>query len=102
MEQLENIKKKLYNLKNIDKKLEIFGSKQHQYKFNPTLSESEILAYEEKNNLIFPKDYRAFLKEIGNGGAGPFYGLLSLEDNEDQIVNLDLEFSFTHKKTMLS
>ena len=94
MKQLERIKQKLKELKATDVNFEVFGSEEHRYSFNPVLTENEITSFEKKHNLTLAEEYRLFIKEIGNGGAGPFYGLLSLEDNEDQSVNLDFDFPF--------
>jgi hypothetical protein len=32
----------------------------------------------EKHRVTLPKEYRTFLTSLGNGGAGPFYGILRL------------------------
>ena len=101
MKQLERVKDKFNKLKNIDKDYKIFGSEYHKYTFAPVLSEAEVLAFENEHNLTLPDDYKSFLMEIGNGGAGPFYGLLSLEDNEDQFTNLYSDFEFTREKPCL-
>ena len=101
LKQLERIKQKLKELKAIDVNFEVFGSDEHRYSFNPVLTENEITSFEKKHNLTLVEDYRLFIKEIGNGGAGPFYGLLPLEDNEDQSVNLDLDFPFDSKNPLL-
>lgn len=57
-----------------------FGSKTHKYQLNPKLTEEELLDFEKKEGIELPKSYRDYLKNIGNGGAGPAYGLYSLED----------------------
>jgi SMI1 / KNR4 family (SUKH-1) len=51
----------------------------HKFQMNPTLSEAEVAAFEEKFSVNLPQDYKEFLVNIGNGGAGPYYRLLSLE-----------------------
>lgn len=61
----------------------LFGSKKHRFKFNETLSEEELENFEHKQGISLPVDYRCFLKNIGNGGAGPSYGLLTLNDAID-------------------
>src|SRR5262249_49986635 len=36
--------------------------------------------FEQRYAITLPPDYRAFLQEIGNGGAGPYYGIPTLGD----------------------
>ena len=56
-----------------------FGVQEHQFRMNPTLSEDALLAFETRHGIHLPEDYRAFLRDVGNGGAGPYYGILPLE-----------------------
>lgn len=42
------------------------------------LSEERVVAYEAAHGARLPRSYRTFLREIGNGGIGPDYGLLPL------------------------
>jgi hypothetical protein len=65
----------LRRLRAADTSFRVFGSKQHRYWLGPTLSESELAAFESANRIRLPDDYRRFLAVVGNGGAGPFYGL---------------------------
>jgi hypothetical protein len=58
-----------------DPERKVFGSSKHQYRLRPPLPHSEIDAFEKKHAIILPGDYRYFITEIGDGGAGPFYGL---------------------------
>jgi hypothetical protein len=53
----------------------IFGSNEHHFKLNAPLGEAEVLAFERQHAIRLPLDYRRFLIELGNGGAGPFYGI---------------------------
>ena len=68
-------------LKNLDRKLDIFGASTHRYRLNERLSEGEINTFQEKHLLVLPEEYRLFLNRVGNGGAGPYYGLETLEDS---------------------
>lgn len=65
----------LRRLRAADTSFRVFGSDQHRYRLGPTLSESELAAFESTNRVHLPEDYRQYLAMIGNGGAGPFYGL---------------------------
>lgn len=63
-----------------------FGSEAHGFEMNPVLSESEAATFERSHDVVLPYDYRQFLTELGNGGAGPFYGIFPLgfmDDNFD-------------------
>jgi hypothetical protein len=68
----------LRQLRDADPNFRVFGSKQHRYLLNPPLAEEELATFELSNRIQLPKDYRDFLSQVGNGGAGPFYGLESL------------------------
>ena len=65
-----------------DAQLEVFGATSHKYQFNPVATMEEVMAFEEKYGLKLPEAYVAFLTKVGNGGAGPYYGLYSLKQVE--------------------
>ncbi|MFD4872860.1 SMI1/KNR4 family protein [Streptomyces sp. NPDC058420] len=44
----------------------------------PELPEAEIRAFEETHGVELPGEYRSFLAGVGDGPAGPGYGLLPL------------------------
>jgi len=79
--QISRIIKKLDALKKKDTQFTTFGSETHRYKLNKPKSENELLEFEARHGIKLPDGYRAFLKRIGNGGAGPYYGLEPLEDS---------------------
>jgi hypothetical protein len=78
--QLDKIKNKLEQLKRLDTSFEIFGSEKHKYMLNPPLPIETIKQFEEKYKVILPIGYVTFLTTLGNGGAGPFYGLEPFEN----------------------
>lgn len=84
---IERIKIKLYQLKELDADLEIFGADTHNYNFHPVLTPTEIEDFESRNAVRLPEGYTRFLTEIGNGGAGPFYGLQTLEDSRINFLD---------------
>ena len=83
--QCDRIAGKLQQLRETDRALSIFGADSHGYLLGPKLKEREILIIEHRLGAPLPKEYRLFLSHVGEGGAGPFYGLfmLSVEDSED-------------------
>jgi len=56
----------------------IFGANGHHFLLNSPLPETDVAAFEQRHNIQLPADYRSFLTSIGNGGAGPFYGVFPL------------------------
>jgi len=86
-------KRQIDQLKKIDgsgffksKPFKLFGSIKHKYQLNKCLSEAEITEFEKFHKIELPTDYRNFIKNIGNGGVGPAYGVYKLEN-----WNLELE-----------
>ncbi|HWY33924.1 MAG TPA: SMI1/KNR4 family protein, partial [Nitrosopumilaceae archaeon] len=81
MTQIERIKNKFQNLQKRDVGLSVFGAFMHKYELNAPLAEESILKFERKYSVQLPPDYRNFLLVIGNGGAGPYYGMETLENS---------------------
>src|SRR5258708_5365552 len=79
------IRRKLTALASQDPKHQLFGASYHRYELGPPLPEKRLSAMEREYGARLPEDYRHFLLELGNGGAGPYYGLFRLggSDSED-------------------
>lgn len=54
---------------------------EHQYQVGPCLLEAEVLDFERRHSSSIPDEYRRFLVEVGNGGAGPGYSLYALGEH---------------------
>lgn len=63
--------------------LKVFGSQAHGFRTFPTLSEKAVCRFEARHRVALPPEYRGFLIHVGNGGAGPAYGLFRLGEMDD-------------------
>ena len=50
----------------------------HRYELGPRLTEREISDFESLHTIHLPAEYRDYLMNLGNGGAGPGYGVFPL------------------------
>ena len=73
----EETKRKIERLGRLDKQRQVFGASNHYYELLPPLSEEELQAIEQWLGVALPPELRAFYKEVGDGVAGPHYGLKS-------------------------
>jgi hypothetical protein len=64
-------------------KFGVFGEEGHNYELHPPLSNEEVSEFEVEHGVRLPEDYRQFLTRVGNGGAGPHYGLFKLGEIDD-------------------
>jgi hypothetical protein len=83
------------------KEWRVFGAKRHQFKLAPVLTETDIKAFEAKHGIVLPADYREFVQRVGDGGAGPGYGLNSLEGSS-YSGNLSKPFPLTRSSDLYS
>jgi len=88
---IDTLKNKLITLSQKDRSLLNFGASKHLYKLNPTLTETDINSFELKYQIRLPEEYRLFLQEAGNGGAGPYYGLECLFDSTYQDLDYKIK-----------
>jgi len=74
---------KLRELASQDSEFKVFGASTfgtgHHYRLNPPIDLRDLAAFEAEFTVELPADYRDFLLRVGNGGAGPNYGLYSLD-----------------------
>ncbi len=76
---IQELKYWMEKAREADPKFQVFGSETHKYRFEKPVSLEKVRAFEEKHRMKLPENYVRVLTELGNGGAGPYYGLHSLE-----------------------
>lgn len=60
-------------------RIKVIGADGHGFIVNAPLAEADVRAFEQRHGIALPADYRGFLLHVGNGGAGPYYGIFKLE-----------------------
>jgi hypothetical protein len=75
-------------LREADCRRVVFGADSHRYQLRPCIDQSKIVDFERQYSVRLPNDYRDFLMYVGNGGAGPYYGILGL----DQLYETSAEY----------
>jgi uncharacterized protein (TIGR02996 family) len=73
--QIRRIKEKLPRLKSGDTSLKSFAAHHHRFQTLPPLPVAAIRTLEHQFGVRLPDDYFEFLVRVGEGGAGPSYGL---------------------------
>ncbi len=75
----EEIAKVLERVRQIDPKCQMFGASNHRYRLNPPAEAEVVRRAEAEYGFSMPEDYVRFITEIGDGGAGPDYGIGSFQ-----------------------
>lgn len=89
-EWVKHILNLLRQAKEADEDLERFGADAHAYKLASPAKEEAIQKFEQKYGIGLPEEYRDFLRLVGNGGAGPFYGLFGLKKLRQELEDSDI------------
>ncbi|MEU7663736.1 SMI1/KNR4 family protein [Streptomyces lincolnensis] len=82
------VRERVKTLARADKAQQVFGAwgkyggTGHRFHLADPLSEAEVSGAEAQWGISLPADYRAFLLEVGAGGAGPGYGLTTLSRSD--------------------
>jgi hypothetical protein len=87
---------KLAELRRLDAKRRVFGASAHSYALAPPADTGLLRLVETALGSPLPADYRRFLTRIGDGGAGPYYGILSLEQSISRACMLAGEYEEEH------
>ncbi|AUI88068.1 hypothetical protein BS333_16990 [Vibrio azureus] len=78
-EQIIRIKQKLKKAYSVDSDFKVFGASSHKYCVKDPISNSKIEEFESTYRVTLPLCYKEFMLNVGNGGAGPYFGIYPLE-----------------------
>src|SRR5258708_24579144 len=67
----------------LERQPDIFGANGHHFEMNAPLSEEHVQAFDRRRRISLPDDYRWFITNVGNGGAGTYYGVVPLGEMDD-------------------
>ena len=70
----------LEKARSADPDYELFGASKHKYRLNPPIGADLVRITEERYGFSIPDEYFRFITEIGDGGAGPDYGIEPFAD----------------------
>jgi uncharacterized protein (TIGR02996 family) len=97
---LARIPIKLERLRRADRSFAVFGAEEHRYQLEPCLTKDAVVSFEQRLGVQIPGEYRAFVLRVGNGGAGPEYGVHPLRADWDIDGRLlDRPFPITNEQT---
>jgi hypothetical protein len=82
-EDFATIREGLHRLREATGPQKVFGSQAHCFRTHPPLSEETVREFEVQHRVTLPQDYWGFLIHVGNGGAGPAYGLFNFGEMDD-------------------
>ncbi len=96
----EQFVQRIHNLALRDPKRRLFGCELHKYELGTCLTDCQLDAFNVAVGIEIPSEYRAFLATVGNGGAGPGYGLESLRppSNRDSYTSRAMRCKVTDTK----
>ncbi|HVH99421.1 MAG TPA: SMI1/KNR4 family protein, partial [Enhygromyxa sp.] len=103
---VEQARAGLAELARRDRKYEVFGAGSHRYQLERPVRKDRLRRFEARWGFECPADYRAFLLELGDGGAGPGYGVFPLgkiDGSGTELVawrkwKLDPSAAFPHQR----
>ena len=93
-QKLNLISENIKILGQLDAGLSIFGARSHHWKINPPIDKESLRKIESSLGYHLPSTYREYIIEIGNGGAGPYFGVRKLQPDleGDRLERMRREF----------
>lgn len=95
MRDYRSIVDKVKQIQRDDPGFNVYGAGSHRYSLRPPLEARCLVEFERRHGIELPEEYREFLLQVANGGAGPGYdGLWPLEVEKDYGDLLKRHFPF--------
>lgn len=76
---------RLAELRELDPKRMIFGASTHDHALRAPVDPALLARVEDTVGMPLPEDHRAFLTAVGDGGPGPYYGLIPLTEAVERV-----------------
>ena len=71
----------------LDRRRQVHGATSHGYRLQPPLTAAELKAIEAEAQTRLPDEYRLWVTEVADGGAGPNHGVRPLREARDGASN---------------
>ena len=81
-----------------DMDYQAFGTEVHFHLLRQPLPLEELETWEEQAGVTLPEDYKTYLTCLGNGGAGPDYGLPSFQPPDPEFLRRPCIYSKDQEK----
>lgn len=101
----ETIRTLIRELTSLDRNKRVFGAERrlsgwgHGYRFNNPLKADHVSEFEIRHGIQLPEDYREFILTVGDGGAGPNYGIKTLAESS-RYSHLSVPFPWKAELTL--
>lgn len=82
------IQEQLAQLAAAERERWIAGADSHKYRLNPPAGTAVLARAESAIGAPLPAEYREFVTTVGDGGAGPYYGVLPLTTALDRLEDV--------------
>ncbi len=82
------IREQIAQLAAADRERKVPGARSHGYRLNPPAETAVLARAESAIGAPLPAEYREFVTTVGDGGAGPYYGVLPLATALDRLEHV--------------
>lgn len=77
----------------------VHGATRHRYEFRDSIDDLHLAEFEDRLGMQLPSEYRSWIIQVADGGAGPMYGLIPLSD-EPEAMTLEYGSDFVAEQAI--